>query len=88
MISQETLYNPEFDFFIHPNPTSGQFFVLLTKEMYSEINVYDPAGKLISQQNCNGQTSIEFQLMELPAGIYYVSITTGDTIITKKVAIN
>ncbi len=88
LISQETLYNPEFDFFIHPNPTSGQFFVLLTKEMYSEINVYDPAGKLISQQNCNGQTSIEFQLMELPAGIYYVSITTGDTIITKKVAIN
>jgi len=84
---QETLVREEFQYVdvLYPNPTTGKFFIEFSKTMNNaDIHIIDVNGKMIRQSRGNGN-KIDFDLSNVAAGIYFVRITDGKNIITKKV---
>lgn len=76
---------------VYPNPTDGRCSVNFQLAQYSDvtIQVIDLNGKLIQQNNfpnTNGDV-VEYDLSELAAGIYFVTMKTKDTVVTKKLVI-
>jgi predicted outer membrane repeat protein len=87
--------NPQLDeqVRIWPNPTTGKFQVPNSKfQIYSgsnnikkQIEVLDLNGKVVlSLDNLGTGDQIEIDISHLPPGIYMVRISTGNSIITKK----
>ena len=86
---QET-YNNKIDFTVFPNPNGGNFTIELlnAEEMkpYS-VQVFNSNSALISKiEHCN-TNQLNFNHAGLPAGIYYVKLSMGINIVTKKVII-
>ena len=62
---------------IYPNPANDKIFVGC--EDFSSIKIYDISGKEVLIQNANGRT--EFNISNLPKGVYIVNILLADKII-------
>ena len=81
------------DFMVFPNPSDGDIKVAF--ETSSEINVnlyvFDQAGKRVYSEllkKVEGAETIEVDLTNQPAGIYYVNLTDGSTSSTRKIVID
>jgi hypothetical protein len=62
---------------IYPNPVNDKMTVE-TQEAISQITLYNLTGALVySQSDCGNK--VEINTAELPSGIYFVRLTTGDT---------
>jgi hypothetical protein len=78
---------------IFPNPSTGQFSVmLLTAEEEAEaemqnISVFDINGHLVADYNMKGVHNFQLDLKEQPAGIYLVRVTTNEKVYTEKIII-
>lgn len=89
-MSNCTRINEEKDFekniTIFPNPTNNFTTIQLSsKEKYS-FQLYDMAGKLLSNQNCSNMASYIINLENFAEGIYFLKITGNDnSTITKKI---
>ena len=86
---QET-NNNQFDFSVYPNPNDGNFTIRLieVEEMkpYS-VQIFNPLGVLISKiEHCNTY-QINVNHTNLPLGIYFIKLTMGNKISTKKIVI-
>jgi hypothetical protein len=85
-IEQNNLVNQSVS--LYPNPASDKAFVCYSLNSTSDliIKLYDFTGKLIKQiQNGNqdkGQYTIEFNTLNMPEGIYFLSIESNSEIIT------
>lgn len=82
--------NPQADFVIYPNPSSG-IFTLNSTIASGEITIYNFLGELIFQlniiqTNMSGQTST-IDLSNEANGIYFVNVKTEKESITKKIII-
>ena len=92
--SQETLSNEDFvvspnSFKIFPNPTEGVFKVSFDSQsaMPYNYNVYDVSGKKILQKNLgvlNGLHTESISLENVPSGVYFVELKSGDVSSTKQ----
>jgi photosystem II stability/assembly factor-like uncharacterized protein len=59
---------------VYPNPTSGQFTVVLKESMTDGwIRLHNAAGQLIGEAPINGLGAIDFNL-ELSPGVYFISL--------------
>ena len=65
---------------IYPNPTTG-FISVNTKLSIDKIEIYNTLGKLMKSVLNNKNVSIE----NYYAGIYFIRIYSGNTIVTKKI---
>lgn len=82
--------NNKFDFTIFPNPNDGNFTIKL---IYAEeikpfsIQIFNALGKLITEiEHCNAH-QISVNQTNLPPGVYFVKLSMGNNIATKKIII-
>jgi PKD repeat protein len=75
---------------VYPNPTNGQFEVVLKGgEAIQSIAIYDAIGRKIyaSSQGQAGNTRYLIDISSNTAGLYFVEISFGHTKVTKKVTL-
>ncbi len=72
---------------IYPNPSNGMVNVLFSNAMHRSLEVIDVTGRIVRSANFN---TINYQLdvKELPQGIYYLKLISGNSIETKKLIRN
>lgn len=85
------------DFKIFPNPTNNNAiisFISLGEEKTYNCSVYDILGRIIFQNTINisssrtGEHNIEIEhLSELNSGIFFISLSSGEYVQTKKITI-
>jgi hypothetical protein len=78
---------------IHPNPASNvaNLTVLLNKESAVKIQVHNSLGGLVynsAEQKLNGKNKLNIDCNTYSAGLYFVTVTAGETKITKKLIVN
>jgi hypothetical protein len=82
---------------IFPNPTDGELSVVSSEYRVQSIEIFDVMGKCVgnvetrliaSLQSEIGQSEIAFDISHLPAGIYFLRITTENNVVTRKVVKN
>lgn len=70
---------------IYPNPTTGKFRIKLIKPVQNaKVEIVDAKGVVIARGIVNG-ISLEFDLSNKPAGIYFVKIYEQGTILSVQV---
>ncbi|MBI1288510.1 MAG: T9SS type A sorting domain-containing protein [Flavobacteriales bacterium] len=67
---------------LYPNPNSGQFNLQVSapENLLVTLKVYSNLGQLVETRSCNlpkGQTELNFDLHDVPKGIYYVQLLQG-----------
>ena len=74
------------EIYLFPNPAESSF--MLTNLPVNEniiINVYDTNGQLLREVYPNNQTSIQIELFDVNAGIYFINITGNNLNKTMKI---
>ena len=71
---------------VYPNPANEVINVSLNKSIKAAISVVDVAGKVVKTSSINGLTS-SINSSDLTNGVYYVTITDGNSVATEKVVI-
>jgi len=71
---------------VYPNPTSGQVHITAEHNI-KQVSVQSFDGKLISTTNFSPSEHQELDLHDLPSGMYYISIQSGDQWSTEKIVI-
>lgn len=61
---------------IYPNPTHAELFIQVDSKIIDNISIINVNGQLVSQQI--GLTNNTLSVETLPAGIYFISLTTLD----------
>jgi len=80
--------SPRSFFRIYPNPTGGDFeFELLEKTGNEQVNVeiFGIQGRKIVSAALNNVMHQAFTLSALPAGIYFIRVTAGNRVETRKI---
>jgi len=71
---------------VYPNPTSGQVHINAEHEI-KQVSVQSSDGKLIGNWNFTPSEQQELDLHDLPSGLYYMRIQSGDQWSTEKIVI-
>jgi hypothetical protein len=71
---------------VYPNPTSGQVHINAENEI-KQVSVQSLDGKLINTWTFTPSQHQEMNLHDLPPGLYYMSIQTGEQWSTEKIVI-
>ena len=76
------------DFVLYPNPTNGKFQISSFK--LQKVDVVDLFGKVVESYNNRtikqvNYTIIEFEISDLPAGVYFIRISLENQTIVKKI---
>ena len=74
------------DFSVYPNPASEVININSTKMLNAVITISDLTGKVVKTSTINGLTA-SVNTSGLNSGIYYVTITEGNSTSTQKVVI-
>ena len=74
---------------IYPNPADGEFRVRSSEFGVESVEIYDMFGKKIFSQKpeARSQKLIALDVSQVPAGIYFVRLKSGDSISTHKIAV-
>ncbi len=72
---------------LFPNPTSGTIQIQCTEGMLETVSMYDVYGKLLLTMTADSPTA-SLDLSGFTAGTYFVRITTGSGVVTKRVIKN
>jgi hypothetical protein len=81
----------EHHFRIFPNPTSGIFTIRtdhLSETVSVNVRIYNINGEILSSTSFSGIKDQEFNLTELPDGLYFARIIAGSKIEMMKLIIN
>jgi hypothetical protein len=79
--------NQEQFFSIFPNPTTGIFTLLLNEPVEAgniTVEIYSVMGEMISHMLLGKQQHYQFNLGNLPAGIYLIRVMKGDEVETER----
>ena len=83
-----------FDFKLFPNPAQTTSNILLKLEKAGHVSyaIYDVSGKQVAGKDLGqvapGEYLHEINIENLNSGMYFISITTGDHQITRKLSVN
>lgn len=69
---------------IYPNPTKGLVYIELKDADRANIELLDASGRIIKTSNNNGSRVSNIDLGTLPEGVYFVRITKGNNVSTKR----
>lgn len=76
--------NPQgFDFTVYPNPTSGTAWIKLSDNSNATMNLFDVCGKLVMTKEISS-TENSIDLSSLGKGIYTMTVSNGETKVSKK----
>jgi len=82
----------ESQFEVYPNPNNGQFLIdmELAERSDAELIIYDLSGREIQRKQLAAvrDASVSFDLSAEPNGVYYCTLQSNDTRITKKIVLN
>jgi hypothetical protein len=82
----------ESQFEVYPNPSNGQFLIdlELAERSDAELIIYDLSGREIQRKQLSEirEASVSFDLSSEPNGVYYCTLSSNDTRITKKIVLN
>ena len=67
--------NGSVEFELFPNPSAGEMAWLRSDKAVQEVTVFSLSGRLINQQQLNGQKVAQLPMKNSPAGIYLVEVT-------------
>jgi hypothetical protein len=70
---------------IYPNPTTGELQITNYKLQITNVEVFDIYGQNLYSSSCPPVHSSTINISHLPAGIYFVKITTKEGVTTKKI---
>lgn len=71
---------------IYPNPVSGLLHVTLPPDVSSySYSITDYTGKTVKKENAATSTTVD--LSSLPAGLYFINISTSKGSVTRKVSV-
>jgi len=71
---------------IYPNPTFNSVFIK-SNEVFNKILIYDLQGKLIRYNIFDSITELDYELVDLNKGVYYLFVFNNNKLITKKTII-
>jgi hypothetical protein len=78
------------NFSINPNPNSGTFVIQL-KEILNDysVEVFDVSGRVVYEKNYSNNQSLEQNIVlnNTQSGVYFLSIKSGSSILTKKIIV-
>lgn len=84
--------NPALEVAVYPNPTGAQLNLLFSRQQNKtvDIRITNTAGRLVQNQSFdmkegNGKTVLD--VSSLPAGVYFILISTGEELTTEKIII-
>ncbi|MCD4736292.1 MAG: T9SS type A sorting domain-containing protein [Bacteroidales bacterium] len=85
--------NRDEEIFIYPNPVTDKINISFSTEPNEDINLYlyyvqGGLVKLYNFQEENAQSPVSLPVNDLPNGVYFLKINTGEQLITKKIIIN
>jgi len=69
---------------LYPNPAQNQVTLKFNKTTTAQLAIYNITGKLIITKKLNNAKTHQIAVTALPKGIYIMSITTAENVITKK----
>ncbi len=73
---------------IYPNPVNnGAFTIKIAKNITGSLNLYDLAGKLVSNNTINNLSSKNVNVSNLTNGVYLLQIVTDNAAATRKIII-
>ncbi|MDO4524165.1 MAG: cellulase family glycosylhydrolase [Bacteroidales bacterium] len=72
------------NFSINPNPTSGEFAVILAEDIEATVDVVNMAGQVVASQRFEGTTTIN---NALTAGVYTVVVKSNAGVSTQKLIV-
>ena len=76
---------------MYPNPSTEMVYLTpsLTYPCFASITVYDPAGRLLKQQDVRllPNTTVPITTSELSNGIYFIRITTDHLTVSKRLVV-
>ena len=71
-------------FSIYPNPTSGEFSVVLAENAEATVEIVNIAGQVVASQNIEGSATIK---KALAAGVYTVVVRSNGAVSTQKLVV-
>ncbi len=71
-------------FSINPNPTSGEFTIVLAEDVQATVDVVNMTGQVVVSQNIEGTATIN---KTLAAGVYTVVVKTNAGVSTQKLVV-
>jgi hypothetical protein len=80
-------------FGLYPNPATNQVIVEVPMKTENDVmvSIIDPAGKSAITQHRTlgkGDNQMTFDVQQLPAGVYFVQVRNGETVLTRKLVKN
>jgi len=75
---------------IYPNPSSGSFTIEFLEQLVSQstrVTLKNVYGKQLKFNQVISKNQIKLDLSELPAGVYFIGITTGTKTIERKIVL-
>ena len=80
-------------FGMFPNPASNQLTVEVPMEADADVQVaiLDPSGRATLQQHrllSKGDNQMQFDVHQLPNGVYFVQVRNGEQSSTRKLVVN
>jgi hypothetical protein len=73
---------------IYPNPTDGQLIIDNGQLTIEKIEIFDLLGKMVFIVETWRAASLQFDISYLPAGMYFLRITTENNVVTSKIIKN
>jgi hypothetical protein len=75
---------------VYPNPTRGELIINNYELKIMNVEIVDVLGRVVAIVETDNYPSLQqpattFDISNLPAGIYFIRITTDNGIITKKI---
>ena len=67
---------------IYPNPVSDKLFIK-AQETICNVAIYKLTGAMVASQECNSE-KVEMEVGELQSGIYFIRMTTENTVETRR----
>jgi hypothetical protein len=59
---------------VYPNPVRDRLTVRLPQSSDCRVVICDMQGRYLSEQSAAGETSLEVNLQDMPAGLYAISV--------------
>lgn len=72
-------------FNVYPNPINGNRIVIESSFSNAEINIYNQYGRVVLSQSDFGNGELFLESESFVPGVYIISITNGDSILSKKI---
>jgi hypothetical protein len=72
---------------IYPNPSQGEFVIRSSEFMLDQIEISNVLGETVYEDK-NINRNLYIANHKLPGGIYFLRITIGKNVITKRIIVN